>query len=177
MRALKTLFHPILALFLLGSLLASVPVIAATDLEAQDGFAKARSKSLQPETDHSSHAMHGNKSQIFHGIFYGYLPCNDCDGVKTTLSLKQNNSYLLVTQPARASSREYYERGKYDWNDEHRTVVLTPNKGGTDKRYFYIEDEGTLIQLNDNGTRITAQADRYILRSSDTYKSREVHIH
>ena len=82
-----------------------------------------------------------------------------------------------MTQPARESSREFYERGKYSWNEETRTVVLTPTKGGTKSRRYHIENAGTLIQLNDDGSRITRQADRYILRSSDTYKSREVHIH
>ena len=82
-----------------------------------------------------------------------------------------------MTQPARESSREYYERGKYLWNDKDQTVVLTPTKGGTNKRYYHIENEGTLIQLNEDGSRITQEADRYILRSSDTVKSREVHIH
>lgn len=173
MRALKQQLNYRLAL-LFFAMLSALPGMAATDIEAQEGFAKARSKSQQEGMDHSAHA---DTSQVFHGIFYGYLPCNDCDGVKTTLSLKQNNSYLLVTQPARASSREYYERGKYEWNDESRTVVLTPTKGGTNKRNYYIEDEGTIIQLNENGSRITEDADRYILRSSDTYKSREVHIH
>jgi uncharacterized lipoprotein NlpE involved in copper resistance len=166
-----------LALFLFGGLLFAAPAMAATDVEAQEGFAKARSGRQQTATDHSAHQSHADASQEFHGIFYGYLPCDDCAGVKTTLSLKQKNSYLLVTQPARESSREFYERGKYDWDDEKRTVVLTPTKGGTKPRRFHIEDEGTLIQLNEDGSRISRDADRYILRSSDTYKSREVHIH
>lgn len=166
-----------LALLLFGGLLFAAPAMAATDIEAQEGFAKARSNRQQTATDHSAHQTHADTSQEFHGIFYGYLPCGDCAGVKTTLSLKQKNSYLLVTQPARESSREFYERGKYDWDDEKRTVVLTPTKGGTKPRRFHIEDEGTLIQLNEDGSRISRDADRYILRSSDTYKSREVHIH
>jgi uncharacterized lipoprotein NlpE involved in copper resistance len=177
MRVIKEQLNHKLALFLFGSLLSAIPAMAATDLEAQEGFAKARAERQRKETDHAAHENHADKSQEFHGIFYGYLPCNDCSGIKTTLSLKQNYNYLLVTQPARESSREFYERGKYSWNDETHTVVLTPTKGGTKTRRYHIENEGTLIQLNDDGTKITKEADRYILRSSDTYKSREVHIH
>ncbi|NOT11241.1 MAG: copper resistance protein NlpE [Methylococcaceae bacterium] len=166
-----------LALFLFTSLLSAIPAMAATDLEAQQSFVRARAKNYQKATDHTAHENPTDKSLAFHGIFYGFLPCKDCTGIKATLSLKQNNIYLLVTQPAKESSKEFYEKGKYSWNDENHTVVLTPTKGGTSTRHYHIENEGTLIQLNDDGTRMINDADRYILRSSDTVKSREVHIH
>ncbi|WP_374090293.1 copper resistance protein NlpE [Methylomicrobium lacus] len=173
MRALKNQLKHTLTLFLAGGLLAAIPAMAASDLEAQEGFARARAKTLQKDIDHSAHQNPADKSLEFHGVFYGYLPCDDCDGVKTTLSLQQKQNYLLVTQPAKESSREYYERGKYDWNNEKRTVVLTPKKGGANPRSFHIEDEGTLIQLNADGIK----KEGYELQRSDTYKSREVHIH
>lgn len=173
MRALKKQLKHNLALFLCSSLLSAIPVMAASDLEAQESIARARAKSLQKETDHAAHDNPIDKSLEFYGVFYGYLPCNDCNGIKTTLSLKQNNNYLLVTQPAKESSREFYEKGKYSWNDENHTVVLTPRKGGTSTRRYHIENAGTLIQLNDDGTRMGD----YVLQRSDTVKSREVHIH
>ena len=143
----------------------------------QENYARALAKSHQQNTDHAVHVEPIEKSQDFHGVFYGFLPCNDCNGIKTTLSLKQKNNYLLVTQPAKESSREFYEKGKYSWNDENHTVVLTPSKGGTSTRHYHIENEGSLIQLNDDGTRMTNEADRYVLQRSDTVKSREIHIH
>ncbi|MEC4750629.1 copper resistance protein NlpE [Methylomicrobium sp. Wu6] len=173
MRTLKKQLKHNLALFLFSSLLSAIPAMAASDLEAQQGFARARAKSLHKDADHTAHENHPDKSQEFHGVFYGYLPCNDCAGVKTTLSLQQKNNYLLVTQPAKESSREFYERGKYNWDDENRTVVLTPKKEGTNSRRYQIADEGTLIQLNDDGIKL----DDYVLQRSDTVKSREVHIH
>ncbi|MDD1608688.1 MAG: copper resistance protein NlpE, partial [Methylococcaceae bacterium] len=118
-----------------------------------------------------------DKSQDFHGVFYGFLPCNDCNGIKTTLSLKQKNNYLLVTQPARDSSREFYEKGKYSWNEENNTLILTPRKESTPRQYL-IKDEGTIIQLNSDGTQMSEELEEsYTLRRSDTVKAREVHIH
>ena len=151
--------------------------MSATDLEAQEGYIRALAKNHEREANHAAHENQTDESRVFHGVFYGFLPCNDCNGIKMTLSLKQKNNYLLVTQPARESSREYYEKGKYSWNDENQTVVLTPKKGGTKTRTYYIENEGTLIQLNDDGTRMTKEAERYVLRRGDTVKAREVHIH
>ncbi len=155
-------------------LLALQPAMAATDQADQEKLLRAR---VNRQTDHSAHVTPVDKSLEFHGVFYGYLPCNDCNGIKATLSLKQNNNYLLVTQPARESSREFYEKGKYSWDDENRIVVLTPNKESTVHQY-HIEDEGTLVQLNGDGARMPSElADRYTLRRSDKVKSREVHIH
>lgn len=177
MRSLKKPIKHHLALFVFSSLLSAIPALAATDLEAQESFARARAKNHQKQTDHAAHENPTDKSLEFHGIFYGFLPCKDCTGIKATLSLKQNNNYLLVTQPAKESSKEFYEKGKYSWNNDTQTVVLTPRKGGTLTRYYHIEDEGTLIQLNDDGTRMADDSDRYIMQSSDTVKSREIHIH
>ncbi|MFA6051951.1 MAG: copper resistance protein NlpE [Methylobacter sp.] len=177
MQTLKKQLKQNLTLIFFGTLLLALhPAMAKTDLKAQEDFARARAKLHQAETDHAAHENHVDKSLEFHGVFYGYLPCNDCDGIKATLSLKQNDNYLLVTQPARDSTKEFYEKGKYSWDEEKHIVVLTSRKDSTIRQY-YIEDEGTLIQLNSDGSRMTGDADRYTLRRSDTVKSREVHIH
>ena len=176
MKMLKKQLKQTLTLIFFSILLFANSAMARTDTEAQKNYAKALAKNHQQEIDHSVHTNQ-NKSLEFRGVFYGYLPCNDCAGVKTTLSLKQNNNYLLVTQPARDSSREFYEKGKYDWNEESRVLTLTPrNKKET--RQYLIKDEGTIVQMNPNGTKMSEELeDEYTLRSSDTVKSREVHIH
>jgi hypothetical protein len=178
MQTLKKQLKQNLTLIFFGVLLSAYhPAIAKTDLEAQEKYLRARVNSLQQDTDHSAHVSPIDKSLDFHGVFYGYVPCNDCNGIKTTLSLKQNNNYLLVTQPARESSREFYEKGKYSWDEENHTVVLTPRNEPAERQY-HIENEGTLIQLNSDGSRMPKElAERYTLRRSDTVKSREVHIH
>ena len=175
MRTFKKQLKQNLTLILSGILfLAYNPVMAETE---QESLLRARAMTRQHETDHASHENHVDKSQEFHGVFYGFLPCNDCLGVKTTLSLKTNNNYLLVTQYTRESAREFFEKGKYTWDDENRAVVLTP-RGEGDVRKYVIEDENTLVQLNSDGWRVTGKlADRYLLRKSDTVKAREIHFH
>ncbi|MDO8842841.1 MAG: copper resistance protein NlpE [Methylicorpusculum sp.] len=175
MLAIKKQLKQNLALFLLISLLPAIPAMAATDLEAQESFLRMRAKS---ETGHAAHKPPIDKSMDFHGVFYGFLPCKDCAGIKATLSLKQRNNYLLVTQSAKESSREFYEKGKYTWNEEKQTVVLTPKKGGESTRHYRIKNEGTLVQINDDGSMISNDdADSYVLKRSDMVKSREVHFH
>ncbi len=174
----KQLIQKLPLIFFSMLLLALHPAMAETDQASQEKLLRARVLSNRQKSDHAAHLTPIDESQEFHGVFYGYLPCDDCDGIKATLSLKQNSNYLLVTQPAKDSSREFYEKGKYTWDDKNQTVVLTPRQDDSTKRQYYIEDEGTLVQLNSDGMRMTGwSADRYILRRSDTVKSREVHIH
>lgn len=167
---------PMTTILLSALLAASQAVMAESDMQQQEKVLKAREMNQHQGMDHSAHENSEAETQGFRGVFYGYLPCKDCDGVKMSLSLKQNNKYLLVTQYAKESSREYYEKGQYSWDDKARSVVLTPNKNAAIRR-FSIEDEGTLIQLSNDGKPLAGDQEQYALRRSDTVKSRQVHIH
>lgn len=168
--------HILTWLFFSGLVVAMNPASAESDKQMQDKLLRQR------ETLQGEHAGHGNaaasKEPDFKGVYYGYFPCKeeDCSGIKMTLSLKRNNNYLLVTQPAKSSSREFYEKGKFTWNDDTRTVVLTPKDKPAGGQYRIV-DEGTLIQLNRDGSALPGNQDDYTLRRGDTVKSREMHIH
>ncbi|MGR9117072.1 MAG: copper resistance protein NlpE [Gammaproteobacteria bacterium] len=151
---------------------------AESDMQLMEKALKARASTSHKTMGHSAHAKQEDPSGGFRGVFYGYLPCEqqDCDGIKMTLSLKQKDNYLLVTQYAKASTREYYEKGKYAWNTETHLLTLTPKKQAA-KRYFRIQDEATLIQLHEDGTPFAGNPKDYSLQRSDAYKARQVHIH
>jgi hypothetical protein len=168
-----------LALIFFNALLSTLDAAwAESDMQLQEKALKARELTHQNLVDHSAHTSSGDETEVFRGVFYGYLPCHqkDCDGFKMTLSLKQKNNYLLVTQYAKASSREFYEKGKYKWDEATHVLSLTPNKDAA-KRQFTIKDEVTLILLSDKGTQMAGDQDDYTLRRSDKTKSRDVHIH
>lgn len=114
--------------------------------------------------DQSAH--HAQNSLDWPGIYYGFLPCDNCKGVKATLALNKNNSYILITQHVGKSEREFVEKGKFTWGDKNNTIVLTPRKSSTTQQYFV--GENMLIQLDSNGDRISGElANRYILRRND----------
>jgi len=168
-----------MTLIFFGALLTTLPAAwADSDMQLQEKALKARELTRHADMDHAAHIKTEDETGGFHGVFYGYLPCKekDCDGLKMTLSLKQKNNYLLVSQNAMASSREYYDKGKYDWDDKTRTLTLTSNKDAG-KRLFSIKDEWALIQLGGNGTPLPGDQDDYTLQRSDKAKSRQVHIH
>ncbi|WAR44262.1 copper resistance protein NlpE [Methylomonas rapida] len=167
-------------LILFGVILSSLNVAwAKSDMELQEEALKARESIRHKNMNHSMHDNAEDQTGGFRGVFYGYLPCEqkDCDGIKQTLSLKPRNNYLLVTQYAKESTREYYEKGKYDWDDKKHVLTLTPNKEGAARRLYSIEDEGALVTLNSDGKPMPGDKDDYTLSRSDKTKTRQVHIH
>lgn len=129
----------------------------------------AVSSSLNPvfaETDDVKDSHHAQNSLDWPGIYYGFLPCEDCKGVKATLALNKNNSYILITQYVGKSERQFVEKGKFSWGDKSNTIVLTPRKSPMTQQYFV--GENMLIQLDKDGNRIPGKlGDRYILRRKD----------
>ena len=75
--------------------------MAKSDKQTMGDVQRARELANQ-DVDHSKHKKPVDKSQIFRGVYYGYLPCDYCAGIKMTLSLKNKKNYLLVTQYAQA---------------------------------------------------------------------------
>ncbi|MFU8787497.1 MAG: copper resistance protein NlpE [Methylobacter sp.] len=152
MRTLKQQLTQILTPFIfIGVILACPPVFAEAGTGNED-------------------MHHAQNSLDWPGIYRAFLPCSDCKGVKTTLALNKNNSYLLITQYVGKSEREIVEKGKFAWGDKKDVIVLTPRKSSIVRQYFVGED--MLIQLDSEGNRITGDAaERYILSRSDMSKS------
>lgn len=176
MKALIISIKQKLALILLCMLAVSFgPAMANSDKRAMGDVQRAREKA-QNKVDHSKHEKPVDASMQFRGVYYGYLPCKDCAGIKMTLSLKNKKNYLLVTQYAQASNREYYDKGKYDWDDKSRIVTLVSRKGKSIRK-LSIRNEGALIVLSPEGKPMKGDQDKYALLRSDKNKSRELHIH
>jgi len=176
MQASTTPLKQKLSWILLSTLCIAIsPAMAGSDKQAMGEVQKARELARQG-VDHSKHKGKLDESQIFHGVYYGYLPCDHCAGIKMTLSLKNKKNYLLVTQYAQASTKEFYEKGKYIWDEKLSTVTLAPRKNG-DRRMLRIKDEATLIVLGPDGKSMKGNQDKYSLLRADKNKSREVHIH
>jgi len=118
-----------------------------------------------PATEVGAEHQHQPDSTAWIGMYNGSTPCADCVGVKTTLALNKNNTYILLTQYLGKSEREYVEKGKIVWTDPHN-LQLTSKDGKVSHRYLL--GDNSLTQLDEQGNRITGkQAERYILRRYD----------
>lgn len=131
---------------------------------------------LAESAEAQSHDSHHNaqNSLDWPGIYNGFLPCDDCMGLKTSLALNKNGSYVLIYQYTGKSPRDHVEKGKFSWGDKSNTIVLTARDGATTRQYFV--GENMLVQLDSKGERPTGKlADRYILRRMDMTDSEPAH--
>lgn len=125
------------------------------------------------ETGDTHHPQH---SQEWPGVYNGLLPCADCKGVKTSLALNTNHTYIMITEFMGKSPREFTEKGKFIWSEDSNKIVLTSRDNSTIRQYQV--GENSLIQLDGNGNRYTgSNAGNYILRRNDPSSIEPKHAH
>jgi copper homeostasis protein (lipoprotein) len=117
---------------------------------------------------------HEQKGLNWPGIYNGLLPCADCYGVKTSIALNKNNTYILIYQYTGKSQRDFVEKGKYVEGEKENTIVLTSKDGSTIHKYLVGKD--MLTQLDKGGDLYVGNdAERYILRRTDVTKKGPSH--
>ena len=96
------------------------------------------------------------------GSYGGILPCADCEGIETSLSIRYDMTYRLETKYIGKNGEAFVSEGKFTWNSDGRIIILeneTPGK--------YQVGEGALFMLDPDGRRITGElSDMYILRKT-----------
>jgi uncharacterized lipoprotein NlpE involved in copper resistance len=95
------------------------------------------------------------------GTYTGILPCADCPGIRTQVTLFADSTYEVNRQYI---DREevYSQAGGFYWNESDSVIVL--NDSG-EAPSCYKTGENTLTQLDLNGDVITGElAENYVLR-------------
>jgi uncharacterized lipoprotein NlpE involved in copper resistance len=100
------------------------------------------------------------------GVYEGTTPCADCEGIKTTLELKKDNTYVLSQTylgKFEEDPKEFGESGSFTWKDNGSVVVL---KSG-DKTIQFKVEENQVRLLDLQGDVIDGDlADMYILKKT-----------
>jgi uncharacterized lipoprotein NlpE involved in copper resistance len=118
------------------------------------------------ETATDAHPDHSQQStQEWPGVYNGFTPCEDCNGIKTSLALNGNGTYILMTQYVGKSPRDFVEKGKFVWHDDTKTIAMTSRDGKNTHQYAL--DGNHLMQLDSSGKRIS---DKHALRRNDLSK-------
>jgi uncharacterized lipoprotein NlpE involved in copper resistance len=120
-------------------------------------------KALADSSPVVSSQQHNSASSLdWQGTYKGTLPCADCEGIATEITLNKDNSYLIKTTYLGKENKTTVEKGNFIWNDLGSIVTLTGIKNKPNK---YIVGENKLIQLDIDGNKITGSlADKYILK-------------
>jgi copper homeostasis protein (lipoprotein) len=129
------------------------------------------------ETAGKEETIQTQKNLNLSGLYLGFFPCDDCQGIRTTLALNNNGTYVYISLYVGKSDREFVEKGKFSLGENGDTLVLKPRKGSTTTQHYLIDDD-MLIKLDEDGSRITKDgADRFILKRKDVIKTKDNNNH
>ncbi len=144
---------------ILALLLLTVCLVSSCEPKKTNRSSSKEAKVV--DSDHTS-----EKALDWHGIYEGVLPCADCEGMKTRLTLRPDHSYsLLVTYLGKEAEPFQYE-GSFAWASDGSSLYLNDVTEGPN-RYFL--GEGFVAQLDLEGQRITGElGERYVLQKVKT---------
>jgi len=119
---------------------------------------KVESPVLDTLTTEAKEAHTSENSLDWAGTYEATLPCADCPGIKSIITLNSDNSFSI--------SNEYLERnsvvkdsGKFMWHDTGSVVHLSSIETNVKLKV----GENKLIQLDSDGKEITGSlADMYV---------------
>lgn len=117
-----------------------------------------------PETPPSEYENTGDNSRVsldWDGTYRGTLPCEDCDGVQTSLTLFENGDFTRTRIYTGKPDPPKTDNGHFEWNDAGSAITLTSREG---EIHRYQVGENLLFQLDAAGSRITGEeAEKYRL--------------
>lgn len=117
---------------------------------------------LQTDTPPPPDAAHSSQNSLdWPGLYSGVVPCGDCEGIRTSLRLAADGTYLLQRQYVGRSDEIFESRGSFMWSADGCCIVL----GQEDAPNQYQVGENLLFQLDMEGRRIAgALAALYVLQ-------------
>jgi len=106
-------------------------------------------------------ASHSSRDSLdWTGIYEGILPCADCPGIHTTMTLGPDLTYTLSTRYEGRDNAGFEEKGVFSWSADGSMIFLD---GGNTPTYKV--GENALFHLDMDGRVITGDlAERYVLR-------------
>jgi copper homeostasis protein (lipoprotein) len=89
------------------------------------------------------------------GRYEGIVPCADCEGIETVLTLVDTVNFVLETKYLGKPNTDFQKiEGMYNWSEKNNVIRLN---GITDRPNMFFVGENYLIQLNMMGERITGE--------------------
>ena len=137
-------------------------LVAACGAETSEA---PESSSAKPNGGAVVDAAHNSRNALdWPGTYTGILPCADCEGIRTTITLRDDGTFDRERLYLGKSDMPMNDSGPFSWNDAGSIVTLTASDGTTQ---MYQVGENQLFHLDQAGNRISGDlADRYVLRQA-----------
>lgn len=129
-----------------------IMAVAATSIlfSCQSKQEEVVTSAPEPEVVIDEH--NARNSLDYLGTYKGVLPCVDCEGIETTITLNKDETYTKQTKYLGKSTKVEEELGDFTWLEDGNRMSLE----GVDTRpVLYFVAENKLIQLDKDGNQIT----------------------
>ena len=98
------------------------------------------------------------------GTYLGIIPCADCPGIETQITLNTDNTYQITRKYQDRNDDVYVNKGTFTW-DTDGSIITLENLDKQKTPTMYKVCENYLLQLDLNGNVITGElADNYVLK-------------
>ena len=134
-------------------LCALAAVLSACTPQKEEGV-PTKPVIAKPADSHTS-----QNSLDWAGVYEGVLPCADCPGIKTRLTLNHDGTYELLAQYLERQDAPRTVRGRFTWQASGNAISLDASGG----RQQYSVGEGRLSLLNRDGTPEGSQSPNRVL--------------
>ena len=121
-----------------------------------------KKQQTSPETQQAIPDGHTSQNSLdWNGTYSGVLPCASCEGIETSLTLNEDDSYSLrMTYIGEDEPNRYDAEGSFSWNEAGNTITLENEEAPNQ----YFVGENYIAKLDSNGHRVTGDlSNRYIL--------------
>lgn len=128
---------------------------------------------LQTDTDQSAVSdMHNSQNALdWNGTYSGLIPCADCDGIQTSVTLQTDGKYTRTTTYMGKEVEGTTYNGTFEWNASGAIITLIENG---ERIQEYKVGENVLFHLDREGNRIEGDlADNYRLLKNTNDKRLE----
>lgn len=140
-----------------------LPLLAAVLLQVCTS--QTQQERIQSD-DYVADPAHNSRNSLdWQGVYTGVLPCADCEGISSMLSLN-DSTFTLKTHYLSKNDEVSHASGKFEWSENGGAITLTGIENGPIK---YKVGENRLIQLDMEGNEIDGPLkDNYILHKIDS---------
>jgi uncharacterized lipoprotein NlpE involved in copper resistance len=142
-------------------LLIAIVVIAGCNENAAKEVAVT--EAVKTDTVNSLTSQHTSSNSLdWDGTYLGVLPCADCKGIATEITLTKELTYSMKTSYLGKGDTAAVIKGNFTWNAAGNTITLS---GLSFRPSQYFVGENNLTQLDMAGKKITGSlADKYLLK-------------
>jgi heat shock protein HslJ len=142
------------------SLVVLLFVMSCNDKPKQDNqAAEPTSEEVTPAPDNAANSQN---SLDWNGTYQGTMPCADCEGIATAVTLNSDLTFTLRSKYLGKSDSIFIDSGNFKWNDKGSDIILEESDGSI--KQFKV-GENQLFMLDKEGNRIAGDlADKYTLK-------------